>query len=176
MTWTYTFRRLGAFWGVLGVCLLLGFAIIRLLPFAAALIDFNLATWQLVVLTGWCFFMLYTEGYKAFGQQFAPRVVARAQYLARSGARRELVLAPLFCVGYFRASKKRIITAYALMAGIITLIALVHFVAQPWRGIIDAGVILGLAYGIGSVVLNVYRACRQPGRYVADPEVVGSST
>jgi hypothetical protein len=164
-------RKIGAIWGVGGVILLLGFAMYRLVPFATELLKERLGVWQLIILVVWCAVMLYSEGYKAFGQQFAPRVVARAQYLTRQARLRELVLAPLFCVGYFGAPKRRVITAYALATGIITLIVVVHFVPQPWRGIIDVGVVLGLAYGIVSLVTGAAHVLRNPSEYLIDPEI-----
>jgi len=40
----------------------------------------------------------------------------------------------------------------------------VRRLAQPWRGIIDAGVVVGLAWGVGSVV---YYALRGRATHVA---------
>ncbi len=164
-------RKSAAVWGVGGVVLLLGFAIYRLVPFAAELLKEKLNIWQILILVVWCLVMVYSEGYKAFGQQFAPRVVARAQYLSRKATWRRAILAPLFCVGYFGASRMRIISATALFAGIVLLIVIVHFIPQPWRGLIDVGVVLGLACGIFYLLLYGYRATRQHD-YIADPEVM----
>lgn len=163
-------RRIGAIWGVVGVILLLSFAVYRLFPFVTELLREKLDILQIIILLIWLVIMGYSEGYKAFGKQFAPRVVARAQYLSRSASWLRIILAPLFCVGYFGASKKRIIASIALSAGIIVLIIIVHFVEQPWRGIIDCGVILGLAIGIIYLLLYAFRALRRTA-FVANPEV-----
>jgi F0F1-type ATP synthase membrane subunit a len=37
--------------------------------------------------------------------------------------------------------------------GIVVLVLLVRAVPQPWRGIIDLGVVVGLAWGIISIVV-----------------------
>lgn len=164
-------RKVGAIWGVFGVMLLLGFAIYRLTPFALELFQYQLNIWQVLAMIIWCVIMVYSEGYKAFGRQFAPRVVARAQYVSRQGNWLQVLLAPVFCIGYFGAPVKRIIISIALIVGIIALILLVHFVPQPWRGIIDVGVIFGLACGIFYLGYYAYKAMRQQD-YVIDPDVV----
>ncbi len=166
-----TIRKLGSVWGVFGVMLLLGFAVYRLLPFAAELSRQKLTLLHVAVLIIWCFVMVYFEGYKAFGQQFAPRVVARAGYLAGRANWPRLLFAPLFCVGYFGAPRKRIVSSIALFVGIVIVIVLIRFVPQPWRGIIDSGVVLGLLSGIFFLAFYSYKAIRQQ-RYFIDAEVV----
>lgn len=169
---TASLNKIAAFWGVSGVVLLLGFAVYRLVPFARDLLGERLDGWQIVILIVWCAFMIYTEGYKAFYKQFSPRVVARAQYLLQRTTVKRTILAPLFCMGYFGASKKQITVAYVLVVGIVALIVLVHFVSQPWRGIIDVGVVLGLLCGIVSVMWYGVRAIMHPTRLVTDPAVI----
>lgn len=164
-------RKFAAIWGVVGVMLLLLFAVYRLTPFVVELFYQQLTTIQVVTLVVWCVFMVYSEGYKAFGLEFAPRVVARAQYLSRQASWRRVILAPLFCVGYFGASKKRIMISTALFLGIVVLIVIVHFIPQPWRGIVDSGVVLGLVCGILLLVIDGYKAIRQHD-YLIDPDVV----
>ena len=157
-------RIISTAWGVGGVLLLVGYAIVRLLPFAAGMFTHTLSWWQWLIFAAWGFYMAYSEGYIAFYKLFCPRAVARAWYLGSlatvTPTRR--ILAPLFCMGYFGAPRRRMITAYALTAGIITLIIGIHFVPQPWRGIIDGGVILGLASGFIAQVAWIYRALRTP--------------
>ena len=46
------------------------------------------------------------------------------------------------------------------MTGIVTLVLLVRLAPQPWRGIIDAGVVLGLGIGSASILYFVVRALR----------------
>ena len=50
-------------------------------------------------------------------------------------------------MGYFHARRRTRITAIALTLGIVVLVILVSLCPQPWRGIIDFGVVLGLAWG-----------------------------
>jgi hypothetical protein len=57
-------------------------------------------------------------------------------------------------MGYFHAPKRRRVTSLSVTAGIIVLIILVRLLPQPWRGMVDAGVVVGLA-GITALVLAI---------------------
>jgi hypothetical protein len=143
---------IGALWGLSGVLALLGSATYRLAPRAvdAFSYPFSLLHWSalMIIVLG----MAYAEGYKGFQQAFSPRTAARARYLRNHPRPLHLVLAPLFCMGYFHATRRRQITSLSITFGIIGLIVLVHFIVQPWRGIIDAGVVVGLLWGILSLL------------------------
>lgn len=160
----------GAFWGVAGVVLLLASATYRLTPLAveASMHPFSWHHWAalIAVVSG----MAYAEGYRGFQQGFSPRVAARARYLAEHPRPVHVLLAPLFCMGYIHATRRRRITSLSLTLAIIVLILLVRFVSQPWRGIIDAGVVVGLAWGIISLLVFAVVVFRSAGfRY--SPEV-----
>ncbi len=144
---------LGAFWGIAGVSLLLGSAIYRLAPLAvnAFLYDFYWYHWSFLVLI--VLFMAYAEGYRGFQQRFSPRVAARARYLRYHPKALHVLLAPFFCMGYFHATKKRKVTSISLTVGIVILVLAVRLLPQPWRGIIDAGVVLGLVWGLVSLLV-----------------------
>jgi hypothetical protein len=98
-------------------------------------------------------FMAYAEGYRAFQQRFSPRVAARAKYLVGHPKIFRVLFAPIFCMGFFHATKKRRITSISVTAGIIVLVLLVRAVPQPWRGIVDLGVVVGLTWGIVSIII-----------------------
>ena len=66
--------------------------------------------------------------------------------------------------------KKRKIVAYGLTAMVILLILLVERLPQPWRGIVDAGVLLGLSWGLVSFWIFTVRAFFGLGPAV-DPEL-----
>ena len=44
------------------------------------------------------------------------------------------------------------LVARLLVLGIVGLVMAVRLLPQPWRGIVDAGVVVGLAIGITSIV------------------------
>ncbi len=144
---------LKVFWGLAGVSLLLGSAIYRLTPLVldAFTHEFRWYHWFFFVIV--LFFMAYAEGYRAFQRGFSPRVAARARYLKTHRNMLHALLAPLFCMGYFHAPKRRRITSISVTVGIIILIILVRLLSQPWRGIVDAGVVVGLAWGLVSLVV-----------------------
>lgn len=148
----------GALWGLAGVVLLLGSAVYRLSPLAIDAFSYDWLWYHWVALVLMTLFMAYAEGYRAFQQAFSPRVAARARYLRDHPDALHAILAPLFCMAYFHAPKRRRITSISVTAGIILLILLVRLLEQPWRGIVDGSVIVGLAWGLVSLVLFGYQA------------------
>jgi hypothetical protein len=96
--------------------------------------------------------MVWAEGYKGFHLAFAPRVVARANYLANNPRPVHVLLAPLFCMGYVHATPRRRIMSIALSCMIVCFVLLARMLPQPWRGIVDVGVVAGLVVGVGSIV------------------------
>ena len=135
-------------WGVLGFCTLLANALIRLTPIALESIEAGMLWWQWAICAVWIVFNGYAEGYRAFQKQVAPRVVARGQWLARNPRPVLVALAPLFCMGFFFATKKRMIVAWTITAMIVLLVISVRMLDQPWRGIVDTGVVVGLGWGL----------------------------
>lgn len=149
---------LGAVWGTLGVAGLLLFAIYRLAPKAVAAYEGGLTTGQWWITAAVCLFMAYAEGFRGFQLRFSPRTAARIRHLRDHPNGLHSVFAPLFSMGFFHATRRTKITAYALTFGIVLLVTLVHRLAQPWRGIIDAGVVIGLSWGMVSLVWFVVLA------------------
>lgn len=150
-------RQFGAVWGVTGILVLLMWAIYRLTPYAYEALSSQLALWQWLVMLLWAVFMLVSEGYGGFQKRLAPRVVSRARLLARSGVWYEIILAPLYCFGYIRASKRQLLVSYSAVLLIVAAVIVVHQLPQPTRGIIDSGVVVGLAYGVGAILDTAYR-------------------
>jgi hypothetical protein len=110
------------------------------------------------------------EGYRSFQKGLSARVVARAKYLGQDPNWRHHLLAPLFCLGYFYATPKRKRTAYTVLGMIIGFIWLVRQLDQPWRGIVDVGVIVGFSWGLGSFIWYGVQAFTKPDFNVS-PEV-----
>ena len=138
-------------WGVFGVLLILLQAVIRLSPRALEVFDGTLTPfhWACVVL--WTGFMLYTEAWRGFHKQFSPRVVVRSLGIAKDPQPWLVVLAPIVAMGLLHGTRKRLIVSRTLLVGIIGLIAIVRMLPDPWRAIIDVGVVLGLAAGMASI-------------------------
>jgi hypothetical protein len=140
-------RALGVIWGVAGIGAVLVYAAVSLGSYAFQALAAGLAPLQwllLVVNTG---FMAWAEGYRGFQQRFSPRVAARALDLYDHPTALRLLLAPLFCVGYFGATPRLQRTVW-LGTGLIVLAVLAfNRLDQPWRGILDAGVMVGMIWG-----------------------------
>jgi hypothetical protein len=56
------------------------------------------------------------------------------------------------------ANRRRLIVSWMVVAGIVTLVLLVRLLPQPWRGVVDAGVALALAYGAVAIAVLYARA------------------
>ncbi len=158
-------------WGIGGVLLLLTFAIFRLAPMALELENssMSLLHWSALVFS--VIYMAYAEGYKGFHLGFAPRVVARARYLGANPRPLHVLLAPLFCMGYIYATRKRQILSFALTSMIICFVLIARMLPQPWRGIVDAGVVVGLVLGILSIAYFLIVSTNNPSRLSASAEV-----
>ena len=165
---------LAAAWGVLGVAAILLFAIVRLTAYTweAVVGGLNGLHWFLLVTN--VVFMAWSEGYRGFQLRFSPRVAARALHLGRHVTALRAILAPLFCIGYFQAARRTILVAWIGTLAIVLVVLLVHQLEQPWRGIIDAGVVVGLTWGLVTFVAAVARTF-STGQYLYDPGVPGWS-
>lgn len=146
-------RHAVAVWGVLGFSLLLVRAIWSLTPLALEpLLSGSLSTLQGGLYVLWVGFMAYSEGYRGFQRKVAPRVAVRAMYAATHPRPVLVALAPLFCMGLFHATRKRLIVSWIVLVGVVTMVVLVRYLDQPWRGIVDGGVVVGLLWGLIAIV------------------------
>lgn len=147
-----------AAWGLTGVLALLLFAVYRLAHVSVDAIQMPAMAWYhwlvLVINVG---MMAYAEGFRGFQQAFSPRVVARAAYLRQHWTPVRLMLAPLFCMAFFHATPRRRRVAWAISLMVVSLVLLFRLLPQPWRGVLDAGVVVGLAWGIVSIVVFAVR-------------------
>lgn len=158
-------------WGVGGVTALLASAIWRLTPLAVEPIRAgSLQAWHWPVMVVWIGFMAWAEGYRGFQTKFSPRTAARALHLGRHPTPLRAALAPLFCMGFFGATRKVRITAWSVTTMVICLVLLVGALDQPWRGIVDAGVVIGLLWGVLSLLAFFVRGL-VTGELPVDPEL-----
>lgn len=153
----------GAIWGLTGVLFLLGSAVYRLAPLAAEAFAHDFFWYHWGSLFFLILFMAYAEGYRGFQKAFSPRVAARAFYLKNHPSLSHALLGPFFCMGFFHASRRRKITSVLLTTCIIVLILLVRLIPQPWRGIIDTSVVIGLAWGLISLIIFSFQVFTAKG-------------
>jgi hypothetical protein len=162
-----------ALWGVVGVLWLLSSACLRLYAHVVIAFEMGLSAHHWLVLVPWTVFMAYSEGYKGFQKAFSPRVAARALWLRQHPGLVRGVLAPAFCMGFFGATRKRKLVTWCLTVGIICLVLLVGQLPQPWRGVVDVGVVVGLAWGALALLVFALKGFVL-GEDVADPELAPS--
>lgn len=138
--------------GIAWVTFVLGEAIWRLTPLALApWLDGSLSLPLKALWIVWFVINAYFEGYRGFQQRFSPRVVARAAYLGDHPTPLRVVLALPFVLSMFYAKRSQLIFRWTFLCALYTLIYFVKFLPQPWRGILDGGVVVALAWGLGAV-------------------------
>jgi len=72
-------------------------------------------------------------------------------------------------MGLLDATRRRLVASWLLVIGIVALILVVQRLPEPWRAVVDAGVVLGLSFGTASLAWHTVRALRGRGEPV-DPE------
>jgi hypothetical protein len=95
----------------------------------------------------WVLTNAYFEGYRGFHLSFVPRVVRRTEKLLEAPSPLRVALAPLYAMGYFDATAREKRLAWGVTLLVWIAIFVVRALPQPWRGIIDAGVVVGLFLG-----------------------------
>jgi hypothetical protein len=158
---------LGALWGMAGVLLLVGFAILRIAPPAVDVFSFQLAWYHWLALLASVAVAGYFKGYRAFQRSFSPRVAARAKYIRENPTPIRVLLAPLFCMGYFDIVRRKQVVTYLMTLLMVGLIMLVRLLEQPWRGVVDAGILLGLSWGFISMLAYGFQALGSGGDEMA---------
>ena len=161
---------LGVLWGIGGFSILMLFAIYRLGALALEAFFIGLEGHHWTILAGSVAFMAYAEGYRGFQKQFSPRFAARVRYLRDHPRLRDVLLAPFFCMGYYHSTRRRLISIYVLTVTIIGFIISFQYLGQPLRGLFDAGVVVGLTWGMISIVYFCSKALTE-ANYDHSPEL-----
>lgn len=163
--------RFIATFAIAQVLFMVGSAIYRLTPLALEpLLDGSLTPPLMAVTLAWVVFNAYAEGYRGFQKRFSPRTVARAAYLGENPRPLDLLFALPFSMGLYFANRRQLIVSWVFLLGLAALITFVRALPQPYRGIIDAGVVVGLGWGALSLVYSLYRYL-STGEVEMDPEL-----
>jgi hypothetical protein len=139
---------LGAAWGVVGISVLLLGGVFSMGPYALQLSWAELSGLERFALLAYLAFMIGGKGYMGFHRGFSPRAAARAAEIARDPRPLRVLLAPLYGMSLIQASMSRLVRSWGLMLAIASIVPLVKVLPQPWRGIVDAGVVAGLSVGL----------------------------
>ena len=154
-------RVLGVAWGLAGIAALLVYAAISLGHYAIDALAAGLGSLESLVLAVNTVFMAWAEGYRGFQQRFSPRVAARALNLYLYPTVPRLILAPLFCAGFFGATLRLQRTTWIGTGLIVLAVLIFNQLSQPWRGILDAGVLVGLVWGTTSLLAAAWTTFRE---------------
>lgn len=161
---------IASIWGTVGFFALLLIAVTKLSAMAFIAMSQPLSVMQWLILFITCVFMAYSEGYKGFQKSYSPRFAARVRYLASHSSFLQMVLAPFFCMGFFNAPRRRVISSILLTLMIVMFVLAFKLLPQPWRGILDAGVVVGLVWGMIATAGWCFRAFFS-ARFDVDSEV-----
>lgn len=162
-------------WGLCGAIGILVYAITRMTGHVLEAFGENLGVWHYVTLILWTLFMAYSEGYRGFQKSFSPRVAARAVYLREKSTWLRFFLAPFFSIGFFHTTRRKQITVIVLVIVISLLVIGFRQIPQPWRGVLDFGVVVGLSWGvIATLIYFIKFALAKEVTY--DAQVVEPST
>jgi hypothetical protein len=141
------FAIVGLIWGLLGLFGSLVEAIVRLVPLSLEPLREGMPLGPSLAYAGFVALNTYAEGYRGFQRSFSPRVAVRAVLLYREPTALRVWLAPLFLMALVEASRRRLIANWFLVVAICGLVFTLRHTPQPWRGIVDAGVVTGLLWG-----------------------------
>ncbi len=130
-------------------------AIARLSWIAAEGLTSSLDWWHWLLLFANVGFMAYSEGYRGFQLGYSPRLARRVAHIRQAGSTLDCLLAPIYAMGFYSAPLPRLLITYLVTLGIIVLVFLFHQISQPWRGILDAGVVIGLIWGLVATWLHI---------------------
>jgi hypothetical protein len=155
-------------WAIAGWSAVLAIAIDRLLGrgLQALFMDLTAIQWTAVVVNA--LLILWAEGYRGFQRRFSPRAASRVLYLSSHATATTALMAPVFCVGLMGATPRILRGTWIGAALIVAAVIVVQRLPQPWRGIIDFGVAMGLTWGLVSFLQLTWVALRTR-TYPADP-------
>ncbi|HET8938379.1 MAG TPA: hypothetical protein VFN67_33275 [Polyangiales bacterium] len=148
--------------GLAVVAITLGEACMRLGARALVTLHSGLSLYESVLFFSSIAAFGYGEGYRALHQRFVPHVIERAILLARSDIRgfRGFSLAALYVLCLVHAERRERVKAWISVALIVCAVVIVKALPEPYRGIIDAGVAVALAIGLGSLISGFVAAVR----------------
>lgn len=154
-------------WGIVGISLLLTSSVGRVAQVVVEGLSYPLTWVHLPAAVLWMGFMGYTEGYRGFQLGYSRRVVLRALSLDRETRLMPRILAPLTCMGLIFAPWSRLRVSWFVVLAVVGVVSVVRAIPHPWRAIVDAGVVLGLGWGL--VAVWVYSARALAGHPVPEP-------
>ena len=150
--------RIAAVWAPLGVSILFGLAVFRLVMRGLAEVGAGLTAIQWTVLLLTVALFVYGEGFLALQRHWVPRMAERASRLRASRSAIVLILAPLHAMSLLGGSTRELVRGWSMVAAIVAAVIVIEWLPAPWRGIVDLGVACALAWGLLFVAEVTLRA------------------
>ena len=144
-------------WAMVGILAPLAEAVFRLSFYAQEALSGPLGPLHWAFAITWTAAMTYGEGYRVFQRRFTPQAIVRAKEIARSGGWLEGLCAPLACMGLTHAPPQKLVRAWSLVGFIVAFILVIRQFPQPWRGLVDLGVVCALSYAFVTVPVALFR-------------------
>jgi hypothetical protein len=63
-------------------------------------------------------------------------------------------------MAFFHATRRALISAWTVTVLVVAAVLIVHRMPQPWRGIVDGGVVVALSWGIMALLMQFVRVLR----------------
>jgi hypothetical protein len=153
-------------WALVAIGVTFVEAIYRLASRALLTLERGLSTAETCALVVSVALFAYGEGYRALHRRFIPQLIVRASRLhpPDSGCLRVWLLGPLIVLSLIQAERSVQLRAWASIGLIVLAVLIVRALPEPWRGIVDAGVAVALAIGLGSLLVRLGSWVRAGGR------------
>ena len=152
-----------AAWAVGGVIAMFVEAAYRLAVKAAETVQAGLSPFEWVAFAAIAGSLAYFEGYRAFQVRFGPRIVARAFAFSGEFRPRWIPLAPFHALSLFGGTRAEIARGWLVVALVAGAVFAVRALPFPWRGLVDGGVSIALAWGIVAMTAEFVRRVRRTG-------------
>lgn len=98
--------------------------------------------------------MAWVEGFRGFQRGLIPRLITRSRAIAVGDSWVDRLLAPAAALELVRATPRRLARRWCLVGAIAILVVGTRSLSDPWRGLILAGVVAGLSWGLVSLLIQ----------------------
>lgn len=149
--------RLTVGWALGGVSILFGSAVFRLGSRGVATVRGGLDSFHLAALAVVVVAFVYGEGVRAIQRKYAPHLLGRVADVSRETRVVYRLLAPFYAMSLVGAPPRSLIRAWAGVAAIVSAILVLRVTPDPWRGIVDLGVALALAWGLVAILVQAWK-------------------
>ena len=136
---------------------MIGYALLRLAKRVGGVASHDLTWYHWVALGLITALLVYGKSYRAFYLGLAPRIAARAADVRRRPSTVRVVLAPMYCMGYFGGERSTQVKMISITLAMVILVVSVRCLPEPWRAILAAAVAAALSAGFGFILARILK-------------------